>query len=302
MFDWLKNWRKTEEERQEERITAYVDEQLTAVEQRAFEQEMAEDDALRNAVEAEQALKSTLSQLPHLRAPRNFTLDPAVYGQQKRPTLAMQLYPRLRTATAVVGLLLVGIIALNMLTVANPNNAPAALMSESDTVAQNAPAVVDMTRVVTETVAEPLPPAETAADEMEIIEEAEEAEMAEELEMADEPPPAAEVPTGAADSTAVVPAATATVAIQLTLPAGGAGPAEGDAESASPRVSATATLPERLLATPAPLSTPAPTRQPPPPTAESPVADWDFWFTVQMTLLVGFFVLLVATILTRRQL
>ena len=53
MFDWLKNLRKTEEEKQQEQLTAYIDGELSAAERRTFEQQLEQDDALRSNVERE---------------------------------------------------------------------------------------------------------------------------------------------------------------------------------------------------------------------------------------------------------
>lgn len=115
MFDWLRNLTKSEEERRQEELTAYVDGRLSAADQQRFEAQLADDEALRQEVELQRELKTAMSQMPTLRAPRNFTLDPAVYGAAE-PTFAMQLYPKLRTATAIMAVLLVGIVALDFLT------------------------------------------------------------------------------------------------------------------------------------------------------------------------------------------
>lgn len=130
MFDWLRNLRKTEEEKRQEQLTAYIDGELSTHEQQAFEQEVARNDALRADIEAQQQVKLMLKQAPRLRAPRNFTLDPAVYGQRTAaaPSFTERLYPQLRVATAVMAVLLVGVISLEFLSnpAAEPVLAPAA--------------------------------------------------------------------------------------------------------------------------------------------------------------------------------
>ena len=341
MLNWLRNWRKTEEEQTEERISAYVDGALTAVEKRAFEREMAANSALQEAVEAEQALKTTLSQLPRLRAPRNFTLDTAVYGQQKRPTLAMQLYPRLRTATAVVGLLLVGIIALNFLAgPANPSAAPESAValfqqeSEQTNQAPPSPAEVQTTRVVTEIVTDEVEPAADAeqtemADGLRLSPTADSAAMTEmagadeggeqdeeamaesiiveEEEMAEEAadmPPAEpmEAETGAAE-TVMIPATAVPQATATVMPL----LPQGGAADSSPRVEPTATLPPRLLPTAVPTAAPtAKTPAPQPPAQDAELtnlgAGLDLWFVTQSVFLLAFLILLVATFFTRRRL
>ena len=112
MLDWLRNRRKSESEKREEAITAYLDDALSPREKNRFDAELKLDPALQSEVEAQRQIKQLLSGMPRLRAPRNFTLDPAVYGKPE-PALAARLYPRLRTATLVASLLFAISLTLN---------------------------------------------------------------------------------------------------------------------------------------------------------------------------------------------
>ena len=104
MIEFLRNLRKSDEEKTQEALTAYLDGALTPGEQRDFEQRLADDEALQSDVEQQRLIKESLATLSHLRAPRNFTLDPARYG---RPQPAGRLYPALRTATVLAAILFV---------------------------------------------------------------------------------------------------------------------------------------------------------------------------------------------------
>ena len=94
--------------------TAYVDGELSTAERSRFKRRLNEDPTLREEVEANQALKAALSDLPRLKAPRNFVLDPAVYGKPARPSFLLQFYPQLRAATAVMSLVFIFSLSLNL--------------------------------------------------------------------------------------------------------------------------------------------------------------------------------------------
>ncbi len=106
MLDLLANWRKSDEEKRQESITAYLDGDLTPKQRRHFEEQLVSDQALRYDVEQQKLLKASLSQIPRLRSPRNFTLDPALYGRPD-PAPAARVYPALRAATALASLFFV---------------------------------------------------------------------------------------------------------------------------------------------------------------------------------------------------
>jgi hypothetical protein len=102
MFDFLGNLRKSEAEKSQEAITAYLDDSLTAGDRQRLEQQMAADPALRADLEQQRLIKLNMSRLPQARAPRNFTLDPALYGRPARQSNA-RLYPAMRVATVLAG-------------------------------------------------------------------------------------------------------------------------------------------------------------------------------------------------------
>lgn len=136
MLNWLRNLLKSKDDQRQERLTAYLDGALSAAERKRMEQELAQDAALRAEVEAQQRIKYALSQLPRRTAPRNFILDPAKYVA-KRPSIAAQIYPTLRVATAVMTVLLVGVIALDVGTRAGqPDMMASAPAAESQPIAQ----------------------------------------------------------------------------------------------------------------------------------------------------------------------
>jgi hypothetical protein len=176
MMDFLRNWFKPAADKRQEQISAYVDGQLPAWERQRLEQEMAGDAALRQEVEQQQLIKSRVSRLPRQRAPRNFTLNPSLYGRPQ-PQPATWLFPVMRTATALAAVFFVLAIILEMagLFVARPVMAPVAMESvpafelqmaatvEADVVAQEAmPLTVEMEEVEVEGAAPEMQPMEPA--------------------------------------------------------------------------------------------------------------------------------------------
>lgn len=106
MFDFFRDLRKSDEDKSQEAIAAYLDGYLTPSERRRFEEKLAADPGLRHEVEQQSLIKKNLKQLPQVSAPRNFTLDPALYGVPE-PDSAIRLYPILRTATVLVSIFFV---------------------------------------------------------------------------------------------------------------------------------------------------------------------------------------------------
>lgn len=64
-----------------ELLSAYIDNALTPEERAALESRLLTDAALRAELEALQRTVTMIRALPELRAPRNYTLDPAVYAR-----------------------------------------------------------------------------------------------------------------------------------------------------------------------------------------------------------------------------
>lgn len=177
MFDFLRNFTKSAEEKRQEALSAYLSDALPPKERQQFEAQLAQDAALQAELEQLRALRQVMRQMPQRRVPRNFTLDPAVYGRPARQPL-IQAYPILRGATALTAVFLIFTLAAGLFTglgsgaqsVAVEEAAPAA------EVALEAPAAVpesvEITRVVTEEVAE-AEAADSTMEEMEIpVEEA----------------------------------------------------------------------------------------------------------------------------------
>jgi anti-sigma factor RsiW len=113
MFDFLRDLRKSEEERRQEALTAYLDGRLTPAERRRFERLLTSDKALRASLEEQRLIKISLRRLPRMRAPRNFTLDPARYGRPA-PGTAERLYPIMRVATVLVAILFVFALVIDL--------------------------------------------------------------------------------------------------------------------------------------------------------------------------------------------
>lgn len=130
-MDFLRNLTKSVEEKQRERLTAYLDNALSPRQRQQFEQELAQNAQLQTQVEQERRLKEQLWGLARRRVPRNFTLDPAKYGRpQSQPLL--QLYPTLRMATALNALFLIAVLVLGLL---NSNATPTFNVSQEQAAA-----------------------------------------------------------------------------------------------------------------------------------------------------------------------
>lgn len=135
MFDFLENLRKTDELKRQEAITAYLDGALTPGERRRFEEKLAADETLRAEVEQQRLIKENLQRLPFVRSPRNFTLNPALYGRPA-PEPAGRLYPALRAATVLVAFFFVIAVAAELLTFAGRGGPSLALAPMADEAAE----------------------------------------------------------------------------------------------------------------------------------------------------------------------
>ena len=202
MFDYLRNLTKSVEEKQQEALNAYLDDALSPQERQQFEQLLARDADLRLAVEQRRALQMQMRQMPRRKVPRNFTLDPALYGRPQRQPL-FQLYPVMRLATVLTAIFFILAIGADLFLYGG--GAPAsgdaaqdvAMVAEEAMEALDAETAVEVTRIVTEvvveegeTAAEAAPPVEApAAEEMA---EATESTVEEEMPAAASPPPQTE--------------------------------------------------------------------------------------------------------------
>ncbi len=272
MFDFLRNLTKSAEEKRQEAITAYLDDAMSSSERERFAAQLAQDPTLQAEVERERAVKQSLSQLPQRRVPRNFTLDPTLYGRPAKQPL-IQAYPVLRAATGLAAFFFIFALFAGFLTnrsalesgsVAFAPAAEPAMVEDTaveqeaepvDTEAVKVPAEEAMEEVAEEEMmAEEEATEEEAASDEEMLfaataEPAAEEAMAEEPAMAPEEPLAEgdsmtgeEAPTGAEDA-APLPLPTQTMAIAATPTA-----VPTATISQIPRATATPELTDRTIA------------------------------------------------------
>lgn len=171
MFDLLRHLGKSDAEKRQEAISAYLDNALSDRRRQEFERLLAVDADLRQELAAQQQIRRQMQALPQRAVPRSFTLDPAVYGAPRKEPL-VQAYPVLRAATALTAFFFVVALALSLFTVNGASSdmvsmAPAAQeaapMLEAPAAANGEAAMEMDTALQSETaVAEALPPAETA--------------------------------------------------------------------------------------------------------------------------------------------
>ena len=114
MFDFLRNFgRSSEEEKQQETLSAYLDNELASADRDRVDQQLAQSSDLRDELAEMKLWQAQMRNLPTRRVPRNFTLDPAIYGRPQRQPFAAA-YPVLRTATAVTAFLFVIALAASL--------------------------------------------------------------------------------------------------------------------------------------------------------------------------------------------
>jgi hypothetical protein len=233
MFDFIRNLRKSDEEKRQEAIAAYLDGHLTPGERQRFEEKLAADPGLRLEVEQYSIIKRNLRQLPQVRAPRNFTLDPALYGTPE-PEPAARLYPVLRTATVLVGIFFVIAVGAALLIPRGENMGDIALAPMAGEVAEDGRSVVteaeqERMELPAEELASPIAEAEMFAEEVEVP--AEEAPAAAEETIAGTPPAETTIEAEQAADEAIEQEAVAEEAIT-----------EGEVEESEPGISAGAPI------------------------------------------------------------
>ncbi|MBC8496662.1 MAG: hypothetical protein ISS57_10965 [Anaerolineales bacterium] len=99
-----------------EQLSAYMDDQLSAREQAGIEARLQTDESLREALDDLRMTRIAVKALPHLRAPRNFTLTPEMAemaGRRQRKT--PRLFSTFRLASVVSSLLLVMVLLVDLL-------------------------------------------------------------------------------------------------------------------------------------------------------------------------------------------
>ena len=318
MFDFVRDLRKSAAEKRQERLNAYVDGELSPQQMQAFEQELTQDADLRAELDMHQTMKVQLSQLPRRRVPRNFTLDPAKYGRPA-PQPLFQLYPVMRVATVLTAVIFV--LAIGLGTFVSPqiagtfapvaSNLESASEAEAVSIADGVTdeQMVEVTRVVVETVVEEGEAIEVTRIATDIVAEPAEDDVA--GEPADEPAmeaPAEEEMAEAAP--AAEPPADGDMAVTADTGgnAGSVAPTPTVQPTATqselPRPEPTTEIARRATAVATIVSPPAVNQSEP--TYESPVVrsnqSTDGWGVIIIISLILFIILLSLTLYVRRQL
>jgi len=169
-------------ERELELLNAYIDNELPPNDRAAFEQRLAQDAFLRSEVDAFRATKTLLQMAERVPVPRNFTLDPAVYGKPQRGGITNWLgslaWPALGFAGTLAAVMLVFGLFLTLVQSDGAFREGTAQFSAE-------PAAQSADEAFGDAAAEAPQPAE---QEMVLEAPAEEEEAAEEEEMAEEEP------------------------------------------------------------------------------------------------------------------
>ncbi len=97
-----------------ELLSAYLDDELTPAERAALERRLHEEADLRAELEALRQVVALTRQVSPLRAPRDYRLDPAVYGRRRAGT-ARRVYGWASALSAVAALLLLALGAWGLL-------------------------------------------------------------------------------------------------------------------------------------------------------------------------------------------
>lgn len=98
-------------EADQELLSAYIDNELTASERLTFERRLQSDPSLQDEIEELRSLKAMLRDLPDVAPPRSFTLDPSMVGKQ-RSFLSFQYF---RLASIVATMLFALTLTLNQM-------------------------------------------------------------------------------------------------------------------------------------------------------------------------------------------
>lgn len=324
MLDFFRNFTKSEAERLDERISAYLDGTLPGRDRERLESRMAGDPALRAQVRQMRAIRQAMRRLPRRRAPRNFTLDAAQVGQI-RPEPAWTPYPILRSATVIAALLLAMLLVFDLgfyrggiaQPVSETAFAPEMVADEAAPAVETEP--VEGARAESAAADELLPSPNV---QLEMEEAPVEAEMAASEAAAEEEPLLQEAPEAmavesleqAAEDAATEAEATESALAPLTLPEdGGEGALIDPTPSAIPTQSppaAALAAPTALAPTVTPIPLPTVTRAAPPPTAtpaslataEAPAEGLSPLVLAEVVLGAGTLLLVLLTLFFRRRL
>lgn len=142
--------------RDDELLSAYIDNRLTASERAQLDARLAAEPALRAELDGLRQVVRAVRAMPRKPAPRGFALDPQRYAP--RQTFLTRIYPTLRLANAAVALVFVVVLGALFLQTARPMAmAPAAMPQSSGTIEM---------QTTTDTPAQaPMPDVTTAAAE-----------------------------------------------------------------------------------------------------------------------------------------
>jgi hypothetical protein len=103
---------QTSQDRDDELLSAYLDDELSPADRARLESRLKTDSRLRATLQGHRLVKSNLSALPRVKAPRNFSLTPAMAGQPAHR--ASRLIPALNWATALAAVLFAVLIATDL--------------------------------------------------------------------------------------------------------------------------------------------------------------------------------------------
>lgn len=144
MLDIFRNLFQSKKQRQAEQLTAYLDQKLSPAERQRFEEHLQQDTTLAHQSRQQAQIKAALRQLPSRPVPRNFILQPSRYAKTKP---AWNPYPILRTATAVMAILFIAVVALDSGLLSYPNAGAPVNMALEET-ASEPEAFYEVTRAV----------------------------------------------------------------------------------------------------------------------------------------------------------
>lgn len=103
MLERLKNWRKSDAQRQTEQINAYLDNELPSAQRTQFETRLADDPILQAEVEALRQVQAAIGELPDVPLPRDFALPiPAKRQAPVQRRRDPMLWPALAIALVLV--------------------------------------------------------------------------------------------------------------------------------------------------------------------------------------------------------
>ena len=109
MIKRLAGWILNREEQRKERLSAYIDGELSPRKQARLEMDLEQDPSLRADLEELHQLVQMIRSLPRISLPRSFTLDPAAYSHVV--PRRFQLYPAMRIATIAATLMFIALTA-----------------------------------------------------------------------------------------------------------------------------------------------------------------------------------------------